>query len=58
MLKLSEVTIKNLKRRRKYLLSRFADTAPFSPMHKEYGEQADLVGYELNRRTGETKYKL
>ena len=37
---------------------RYVNTAPYDPKHKEYGEQADLVGYELNRRTGETKYKL
>lgn len=58
MLRLSEATIETLKRYRKYLLYRYVNTAPNDPKHKEYGEQADLVGYELNKRTGETKYKL
>lgn len=28
------------------------------PRHSQYGKEIDLIGLELNRRTGETKYKL
>lgn len=29
-----------------------------TPKHLRYGEMIDDIGRELNRRTGETKYKL
>tara|TARA_R110000764_G_scaffold193224_1_gene278486 strand:+ start:987 stop:1103 length:117 start_codon:yes stop_codon:yes gene_type:complete len=36
---------------------RYADTLG-QAKHLRYGEEIDEIGHELNRRTGETKYKL
>lgn len=58
MYKLSEVSTPELKRLRRYLLIMYAQSDINSPRHAKYGEEADNMGRELNRRTGETKYKL
>ena len=58
MYKLSGVSTPELKRLRKYLLFLYAQSDINSLRHMRYGEEADNMGRELNRRTGETKYKL
>tara|TARA_R110000751_G_scaffold230181_1_gene331698 strand:+ start:266 stop:442 length:177 start_codon:yes stop_codon:yes gene_type:complete len=58
MYALSEVSTPELKRLRKYLLIMYAESDIDSPRHARYGIEADNMGRELNRRTGESKYKL
>ena len=58
MLKLSEEETERLKRIRRYLLWRYVHTDISDPRHSQYGRFADMIGYELNRRTGTRKYKV
>lgn len=53
-----EMEIEDLKAVRKHLLARYVQCEVGDPRKVEYGKQADLVGMELNRRTGDTRYKL
>ena len=48
----------SLKRLRKYLLFMYVESDINSHRHFRYGEEVDSIGREINRRTGETKYKL
>ena len=57
MSKHSEVSTFELRKLRRYLMFRYADTLG-QANHLRYGEEIDEIGHELNRRTGETKYKL
>tara|TARA_R100001369_G_scaffold92824_1_gene140210 strand:+ start:5754 stop:5930 length:177 start_codon:yes stop_codon:yes gene_type:complete len=58
MLKLYANRIEDLKRLRKYLMFRYINTDIKDVKHAQYGNEIDRIGLELNRRTGETKYKL
>lgn len=58
MSKHSEVSTFELRKLRRYLLFRYADTLGEAAKHHRIGEEIDEIGRELNRRTGETKYKL
>ena len=58
MSKLSKIRIEDLKRLRRYLLFRYADTDCKSSIHARIGAEIDKVSLELNLRLGETKYKL
>ena len=42
---------------RRDLLVRYVCTGPSHPDHKEIGRKITRIGKELNRRTGESKYK-
>tara|TARA_R100000935_G_C2675129_1_gene100447 strand:+ start:121 stop:297 length:177 start_codon:yes stop_codon:yes gene_type:complete len=57
MLRLSEVSVDELKRMRWFLLFRYNDCKSTDPKHQRYGNEFNKVSRELNRRTGETKYK-
>jgi len=58
MLKLSEDSIEDLKRLRKYLLFMYIATDIKDIKHAQYGNEIDRIGLELNKKTGERKYKL
>ncbi len=58
MYKLSEVSTDELLKLRKYLLFMYVKSDINSPRHSRYGEYFNEVGREINRRMGETKYKL
>ena len=58
MLKPSEISVDELRKLRKYLFFRYVATDLEDIRHSQYGNEIDRIGLELNRRTGETKYKL
>lgn len=58
MLEFSEVETEDLKLIRRFLLWRYAFTTPTDPKHYQYGRQADDVGRELVKRTGDQRWKL
>jgi hypothetical protein len=54
----SEIRTEDLKRIRHYLFFRYSETDCKTNLHAQIGAELDLIGLELNLRTGETKYKL
>ena len=58
MSKHSEIRTEELKRLRRYLFLRYAETDCNALFHAQIGSELDAIGLELNLRTGETKYKL
>ena len=58
MLKLSEHSIEELRHLRKNFLYMYVFSETGTPKHAKFGEEADRIGLELNRRTGDTKYKM
>ena len=58
MLKLSENRIEDLKRLRKYLLFMYVSKDIKDVKHAQYSNEIDKIGLELNRRTGDKKYKI
>ena len=53
-----ENRIEDLKRLRKYLMFMYVDTDIKDIKHAQYAKEIDKIGLELNKRTGERKYKL
>ena len=58
MSKHSEIRTEELKRIRRYLFFRYAETDCKTILHAQIGDVLDSISSELNLRTGETKYKL